>query len=214
MRQISMMLKRFADACWVPWRPCFVVVFAALFVADLSAVEVPPAVVEAENARIAAMDRAKNAVLAIFSPNGQGGGSGVVISPDGYALTNFHVTQPCGSWMRCGMADGRLYDAVLVGVDPVGDVALIKLFGRDDFLAAELADSDQVRPGDWAFAMGNPFLLATDFQPTVSYGIISGTHRYQFPSGTLLEYNRTVYRPTRPSTPATPAGRCSTLGAA
>ena len=36
--------------------------------------------------------------------------------------------------------------------------------------------------------MGNPFLLATDFQPTVTYGIVSGVHRYQFPAGTLLEY--------------------------
>ena len=42
--------------------------------------------------------------------------------------------------------------------------------------------------GDWCFAMGNPFLLATDFQPTVSYGVISGVHRYQYPAGTLLEY--------------------------
>ena len=90
--------------------------------------------------------------------------------------------------MKCGMADGKLYDAVVVGLDPTGDVALIKLFGRDDFPAAELGDSDQVRVGDWVFAMGNPFLLATDFQPTVTYGIISGVHRYQFPPGTLLEY--------------------------
>ena len=44
------------------------------------------------------------------------------------------------------------------------------------------------RAGDWVFAMGNPFLLATDFQPTVTSGIISGVHRYQFPDGTLLEY--------------------------
>ena len=49
-------------------------------------------------------------------------------------------------------------------------------------------DSDKVQVGDWAFAMGNPFLLATDFQPTVTYGIISGVHRYQYPAGTLLEY--------------------------
>jgi S1-C subfamily serine protease len=160
----------------------------ALAVPNARAVDVNPAVVEAENQRIAVMDRAKNAVLAVFSPSGQGGGSGVVISPDGYALTNFHVVQPCGNWMRCGMADGKLYDAVLAGLDPTGDVALVKLFGRDDFPAAELGDSDEVRPGDWAFAMGNPFLLATDFQPTVTYGIISGTHRYQYPAGTLLEY--------------------------
>jgi serine protease Do len=90
--------------------------------------------------------------------------------------------------MQCGMADGRVYDAVLVGIDPTGDVALVKLFGRDDFPHAESADSDLVRTGDWVFAMGNPFLLATDFQPAVTYGIVSGVHRYQFPSGTLLEY--------------------------
>src|ERR671929_103732 len=41
---------------------------------------------------------------------------------------------------------------------------------------------------DWALAMGNPFLLATDFTPTVTFGLISGVHRYQYPSGTLLEY--------------------------
>jgi S1-C subfamily serine protease len=127
-------------------------------------------------------------VLAIFWGAGGGGGSGVVISADGYALSNFHVAMPTGPAMKCGMADGRLYDAVVVGLDPTGDVALIKLFGRDDFPHAELADSDQVRPGDSVFAMGNPFLLATDFQPTATWGIISGVHRYQFPAGTLLEY--------------------------
>jgi serine protease Do len=150
--------------------------------------EPDPAVLEAEAARIAAMDRAKDSVLAVFSPTGQGGGSGVVISPDGYALTNFHVAKPCGNAMKCGMADGNVYDAVIVGVDPTGDVALIKLFGRDDFPAAELGDSDQVQAGDWCFAMGNPFMLATNLQPTVTFGIVSATNRYQPPAGTLLEY--------------------------
>jgi len=146
------------------------------------------AVLDAESQRIAVMDRVKDCVLAVFPLDGQGGGSGVVVSPDGYALSNFHVVAPCGKAMQCGMADGRVYDAVLVGLDPTGDVALIKLFGRDDFPAAALGDSDRVRPGDWVFAMGNPFLLAADMQPTVTYGIISGVHRYQFPAGTLLEY--------------------------
>ncbi len=86
------------------------------------------------------------------------------------------------------MADGKVYDAVIVGIDPTGDVGLVKLFGRDDFPYAELGDSDRLRAGDWVFAMGNPFLLATDLQPTVTYGIVSGVHRYQFPAGTLLEY--------------------------
>ena len=77
---------------------------------------------------------------------------------------------------------------MIVGIDPTGDVALIKLLGREDFPAAELGDSDLVRAGDWCFAVGNPFLLATDFQPSISYGIVSGVHRYQPPAGTLLEY--------------------------
>jgi serine protease Do len=158
-----------------------------------SPVPLPPspvvsAVLQAEAQRIAVMDKAKDSVLAIFGPTGSGGGSGVVISPDGYALTNFHVASPSGNAMLCGMADGRTYDAVIVGVDPTGDIALIQLFGRDDFPHAQLGDSDQVEVGDWCFAMGNPFLLATNLQPTVTYGIVSGVHRYQYPAGTLLEY--------------------------
>jgi len=148
----------------------------------------PAAVLAAEQARVAAMARAMPSALSVFEPGGNGGGSGVVITPDGFALSNFHVVNPVGMYMRCAMADGQLYDAVLVGIDPTGDVALIKLLGREDFPAAELGDSDLVRAGDWCFAVGNPFLLATDFQPTISYGIVSGVHRFQPPAGTLLEY--------------------------
>ncbi|MGO9109250.1 MAG: trypsin-like peptidase domain-containing protein [Thermoguttaceae bacterium] len=157
-------------------------------VSGARAAQPPAEVLAAESQRIAIMAKASSSVLAIFDPAGQGGGSGVVISADGYALSNFHVTHPCGNAMKCGMADGQVYDAVIVGLDPTGDVALIKLLGRDDFPHAELGDSDRLRAGDWVFAMGNPFLLATDFQPTVTSGIISGVHRYQFPDGTLLEY--------------------------
>jgi serine protease Do len=150
--------------------------------------EPPAPVLQAEQARVAAMARALKSAVCVFESGGNGGGSGVVITPDGFALSNFHVVKPTGTYMQCGMADGRLYDAVLVGIDPTGDVAMIKLLGRDDFPAAELGDSDQVRVGDWCFAVGNPFLLATDLQPTISYGIVSGVHRYQPPAGTLLEY--------------------------
>ncbi len=148
----------------------------------------PAAVLEYERQRIEAIAKASQPTISVFARGGGGGGSGVIISPDGFALTNFHVVKPAGEFMKCSLPDGNLYDAVLVGLDPVGDVALIKLFGRDDFPVAEMADSDQVRVGDWCFAIGNPFLLATDFQPTVSYGIVSGVHRYQYPAGTLLEY--------------------------
>jgi serine protease Do len=150
--------------------------------------EVSASVLSSEQQRIGAIAKACKSAVAVFANGGNGGGSGVVISPDGYALTNFHVVQPAGNYMKCSMNDGRLYDAIIVGIDPVGDVAVIKLLGRDDFPAATLADSDKVQVGDWCFAVGNPFLLATDFQPTVTYGLVSGTHRYQYPAGTLLEY--------------------------
>ena len=134
------------------------------------------------------MARASKATIAVFGLDGGGGGSGVLITPDGYALTNFHVTSACGDHMRCGLSDGRMVDAVIVGIDATGDVSLIKLLGSDDFPVAPMADSEQVRVGQWCFAVGNPFGLATNLQPSVSLGLVSGTGRYQYPAGTLLEY--------------------------
>jgi serine protease Do len=163
-----------------------------LFVATLATAGPPDEVLQIEQQRIAAIAKASEAFIAVFANEGNGGGSGVVISPDGYALTNFHVAKPAGNHSKCGMKDGRLYDAVLVGLDPTGDTALIKLLGRDDFPAATLADSDALKVGDWCFAVGNPFLLATDFQPTVTYGLVSGVHRCQYPAGTLLEYTDAI----------------------
>jgi S1-C subfamily serine protease len=169
-----------------------VYVFAAilLFVTQVAIADTGPddLVLQAEAKRIETIQRISHPTLAIFDAKGQGGGSGVVISPDGYALTNFHVVAPTGPAMKCGLADGRFVDAVLVGLDPGGDVALIKLLGEGEFPAAELGDSDSVHVGDWAFVAGNPFLLADNFQPTITYGIISGVRRYQYPAGTLLEY--------------------------
>lgn len=145
-------------------------------------------VLSAQARRVKIVNEIAPSVVAVFSKGGRGGGSGVLISPDGYALTNYHVTSGAGDFMQCGLNDGKLYDAVIVGIDPTGDVALIKLLGRDDFPHCQLGDSDSVKVGDWAYAMGNPFLLATDFHPTVTYGIVSGVHRYQYPAGTFLEY--------------------------
>src|SRR3954447_26135587 len=79
--------------------------------------QLDPRLEQLESRRIAVIDKLKPSVVAVFAPGGQGGGSGVLISPDGYALTNFHVVQGLGPVMQCGLADGVLYDAVLVGVD-------------------------------------------------------------------------------------------------
>lgn len=152
------------------------------------AVEVDPRVLDAERERVAAVQKAMPSAVSVFVPGGGGGGSGVLISPDGFALTNFHVSSPAGNYMRCGLSDGRIYDAVIVGIDPVGDLALIQLLGRNDFPYAEMADSLQARAGQWCMVIGNPFLLNTNLQPSVSWGILSGVGRYQYPSGTLLEY--------------------------
>src|SRR5689334_16747448 len=83
-------------------------------VSDTFAVDPPATVLQAEQARIQTIDRAMRTAVCVFAKEGSGGGSGVVISPDGYALTNFHVVQPAGNYMKCSMADDRLYDAVVV----------------------------------------------------------------------------------------------------
>ncbi len=152
------------------------------------AVEIAPEVIESQQNKIAVIASASATSISLLDGTGQGGGSGVVISQDGFALSNFHVTSPSGNFIKCTMPDGRLYDSVVVGLDPTGDVALIKLVDRANFIPATLGNSDLVRVGDWCFVVGNPFLLSTDFQPSVSSGIISGIHRYQYPAGTLLEY--------------------------
>lgn len=171
--------RRFKLMLWTLW--C-----VSLACRPLGAAEQP--VLQAQQQRVEIVHQVAATVVAIFSADGGGGGSGVLISADGYALSNFHVTSACGDFMKCGLNDGRLYDAVIVGIDPTGDVALVKLLGRDDFPHATLGDSDKLAVGDWTYAMGNPFLLATDFQPTVTAGIVSGIHRYQYPAGTFLEY--------------------------
>ena len=138
--------------------------------------------------RIETIERIAPTVVCVMPPGGGGGGSGVLISADGYAISNYHVTSGSGNFMKCGLNDGKVYDAVIVGIDPTGDVALIKLLGRDDFPFCTPGDSDQVKAGDEVLALGNPFLLASDFSPTVTYGIVSGVHRYQYPANSFLEY--------------------------
>lgn len=172
---------------WIVLPALALVIVATLSAQDDAAKELQAA----QSRRIAAIERVRPAVTAVFGPGGGGGGSGVVISADGYCLTNFHVTQPCGNFLYCGLADGTLYETVLVANDPVGDVSLVKLIPKEPgkaFPFAPMGDSDKIQIGDWSIAMGNPFLLATDFTPTVTFGIISGTHRYQGPAGIILEY--------------------------
>jgi S1-C subfamily serine protease len=135
---------------------------------------------EAEARRVALVAKLSPCIGCFFHKEsvGQGGGSGVVIDPRGYAITNFHVAE-INHELLVGLNDGKLYEAKLLGIDPGGDIALCKLTGKDRFDFVEMGSSDQVRVGDRVFAMGNPFLLAQDYTPTVTEGIVSGMHRFK-----------------------------------
>ena len=175
--------------------PALAAVAGLAAVLSARALDVDPRLEKAEQERIALIEKVKAPVLAVLAPGGQGGGSGEIITDDGYAVTNFHVAAAVGTLFHCGMSDGEMYDAVLVGLDRPGDLALIKLIQKPNqtvkFPVVTIGDSDQVKPGDMTLALGNPLLLATDFNPTATFGMVSGVHRYQkipHPTGTLLEY--------------------------
>ncbi len=101
----------------------------------------------------------------------QGTGSGVIISSDGYIVTNNHVAGDA-SELQVTLHDGRVYNAELIGTDPSTDIAVIKI---DDSALPHIdfADSDGVRVGEWVVAVGNPFNLAS----TVTAGIVSAKGR-------------------------------------
>jgi serine protease Do len=98
-------------------------------------------------------------------------GSGFVISPDGYIVTNNHVIEDVDS-IKVAFADGTEMEAEVVGRDPKTDLALIRVEAEDLF-HLPLGDSSVVRPGDWVVAIGNPFGL----EHTVTAGIVSAKHR-------------------------------------
>jgi len=149
-----------------------------------------------EQQRIATVRKVEPAVVAIFGLEREGGGSGVLIHPSGLALTNHHVVSATGAEGWGGLSDGKLYRWRLVGNDPGGDLALIRLIHDQPgtaFPFVRMGDSDQVQIGDWTLVMGNPFTLAEDYTPTVTYGIVSGVKRYQpGMNDTLLVYGNCI----------------------
>src|ERR1017187_10845749 len=88
----------------------FAYTLSALLLATALASAQPALVLKAQADRVAVVAKVKPTVVAVFARGGQGGGTGVLISDDGFALTNFHVVQPTGPTMQCGLADGILYD--------------------------------------------------------------------------------------------------------
>ena len=102
-------------------------------------------------------------------------GSGVVISSDGYVVTNAHVVEGAEE-IIVTLIGGKEYKAKLVGIDQVSDIALLKLKGKN-FSYVRMGSSDDVIIGEWVIALGNPFgLFNVNYKPTATIGIISGYH--------------------------------------
>jgi serine protease Do len=104
-------------------------------------------------------------------PRQQGLGSGVVVTKDGYILTNNHVVDGADE-VKVTLQDGREFTAKVIGRDPKSDVAVIKIDAKD-LPAVQMADSDKVEVGDVVLAVGNPFGIGQ----TVTTGIVSATGR-------------------------------------
>jgi serine protease Do len=104
----------------------------------------------------------------------QGAGSGVIITPTGYVLTNNHVVEDADDdHIEVVTSNNHTYKAKLIGTDPTTDLAVLKIDGAKDLPTASLGNSDSLEVGDWVLAIGNPLGL----QSTVTAGIISAVGR-------------------------------------
>jgi len=105
------------------------------------------------------------------SPDRRGAGSGFIIEPDGYIVTNHHVVDGADQ-IIVRMADRREFEAELVGSDPLSDIALLKI-DASKLPTLKLGDSNSLRPGEWVVAIGSPF----NFDQSVTAGIVSAKGR-------------------------------------
>ncbi|MBI4576582.1 MAG: trypsin-like peptidase domain-containing protein, partial [Planctomycetes bacterium] len=107
-----------------------------------------------------------------------GGGSGVLVSADGLVLTCAHVVGVTAGLPV--MIRGVSHPARVLGTDPLGDVALLRIEGAAGLPCLSLGDSDALRVGQRVLALGNPFGYSErDWQPTVTLGVVSALHRFQ-----------------------------------
>lgn len=99
-------------------------------------------------------------------------GSGVIVDPKGYIITNNHVVEGATK-IKVSVPGGEEYTAKVIGSDPISDIAVIKITGKKDFAYARIGNSKNVKVGDWVIAIGSPFGL----EQSVTAGIISATGR-------------------------------------
>ncbi|MCQ9206383.1 MAG: trypsin-like peptidase domain-containing protein [Omnitrophica bacterium] len=106
----------------------------------------------------------------------RGLGSGFIIDKEGHILTNYHVVEGADK-INITLSDGRSFSGLLKGGDPRSDLAVIEVKTKN-LPVAELGDSDLIRTGEWAVALGNPFgHILQSAEPTVTVGVISALHR-------------------------------------
>jgi len=103
----------------------------------------------------------------------RGLGSGVIVSPDGYILTNNHVVEDADE-ITVRLSDGREFTAEVIGADPPSEIAVVRIKADGDLPVAKLGDESTMEVGDWVLAVGSPFGL----EQTVTSGIISATGRH------------------------------------
>jgi S1-C subfamily serine protease len=103
----------------------------------------------------------------------QGAGSGVIMNPEGYILTNNHVVEQTKK-VDVYLCNGEKYEGTVIGTDPSNDIAVIKING-DNFYSGEFGNSDTLRPGQMAIAIGNSLGLSGG--PSVTIGVISAIRR-------------------------------------
>ena len=106
-----------------------------------------------------------------FEQRGQASGSGVIVTGDGYIVTNNHVIESA-SEIEVVLNDNRKYKATIVGSDPSTDIAVLKIEEKN-LQALPLGNSDNLKIGEWVLAVGNPFNLTS----TVTAGIVSAKAR-------------------------------------
>jgi S1-C subfamily serine protease len=151
--------------------------------AVISAVEkISPSVVNVEVYQANASRRGSNRSRSDQPRERRGGGSGFIFTPDGLILTNSHVVHDA-TRIEVTLADGRRAPAHTIGDDPATDLAVIRI-DASGLQAVSLGDSQQLRPGQMAIAIGNPY----GFQSTVTAGVISALGRsLRSYSGRLIE---------------------------
>lgn len=113
----------------------------------------------------------------VRTPKQQGSGSGVIISADGYIVTNNHVVADADE-LTVTLNDNKEYSARIIGTDKTTDLALIKIEGKN-FPAITIANSEDIKVGEWVLAVGNPFNLTN----TVTAGIVSAKGRSLYRNG-------------------------------